>query len=834
MNSTRLGLVAGVLLSVGSAVEAQPEKLPEGASARLGSINFRPGYYLNTVACSPDGKVVATSGPGKVALWDAGSGRLLREWSHYTADRLAFTSDGKGLLACGYGDTRRYDVSSEKEFRLIPQGQGPQRARRFDATPDQRRLVLADPSEKRVYLWDLETGQELRHWDVPRQILSVAISQDGRRVAATGYDPKAVGCDMFWLWDATTGKVVHHRDGLQPRWYTLLFAPDGKTLLVSTLAGDFLLLDGASGQELRRFADRLPGYCSRLAVSSDGKVLATAGGEVITVWDVASGKIRHHLRGHNCAVTGLAFGPAGKQLFSVGNTDCTIRCWDVATGKEVEFGGSSQTIIERLRFRPDGKELVVEHADAALRSWNLTTLQENVDRRIRPQLGQITEFGWARAGPRLFWASDRIHLGDGLTGKEVKHFGAELSHGASRVARAIFLNESQRVLGVDDGGGIHVWDAESGKKVKSLQGLLKVRTRHGYVPLYNFALTVAPEGRSVLVGEAKGAAVLIDLETEKTLWSRNLEGWKDEVNFAAFSPDGRWVLVLSHHSGRALLEVVTGRPLWQAKARPNEVDDRAAFSPDGWTIATSAPRIGWASPVQVWEARTGLLRLQLQGHRGAVMDVAFSPDGKLLASGGADTTVLLWDMTGANKYAALKGKLTEAELTNLWDDLGSQDGERAFQAVLSLATSGQAPAFLQKRLRPVTAQYVKRLVEQLADDQPEARLEAQRELADLGKAATTALAEALENKALPPEAARSAKRLWDESTQDRSPAPAMRQLRQLRAIEALERDGGVDARALLRAFATGLRDAELTQEATAALRRLEQRLSPGAKDANRR
>jgi WD40 repeat protein len=108
-----------------------------------------------------------------------------------------------------------------------------------------------------------------------------------------------------------------------------------------------------------------------------------------------------------------------------------------------------------------------------------------------------------------------------------------------------------------------------------------------------------------------------------------------------------------------------------------------AFSPDGRLLATGLGARD--STVQIWDVRTGRELAAFKGHHSAIAAVAFSSDGRTLASGGGDSTVLMWDVTGRRGLASKP--LAPNRLQELWDNLADGDAKKAYAATWELALS---------------------------------------------------------------------------------------------------------------------------------------------------
>jgi hypothetical protein len=238
---------------------------------------------------------------------------------------------------------------------------------------------------------------------------------------------------------------------------------------------------------------------------------------------------------------------------------------------------------------------------------------------------------------------------------------------------------------------------------------------------------------------------------------------------------------------------------------------------------------GHKDAIRIWQVATGkelfcIKRpgdLHAYGEFSFVNSLAFLPDGKALATGMMDSTVLVWDLSAIAKEAA--PDLDAKTLATLWSEL-SEEAPKAYQAIWTLGDSPKkALPFLKERLKPVEQvdpKQIQRLLADLDSDQFATREDAAKQLTKLGERIHPALRKVLEGQ--PSEEVRTRlKAILEEPA-----VPSGETLRTLRAIQVLERIGTDDAREVLKKLATGAEAARETQEAKDTLARLTRGTAP--------
>jgi RNA polymerase sigma factor (sigma-70 family) len=412
---------------------------------------------VSSLAISDDGRTLATGAGNKdrtVRLWDLASGKELQRiqgppgWVR----PVAFSPDGR-MLACGGQDRtiRFYEVASGKEIRQcrLPAEENTW-IMSVAFSPDGKRLASSG-TEKAIRLWDVATGKEVVPFEGHQhEITHVALTPDGKTAVTAGKDGR------ICLWDRSTGRIA--RRWTQEGEVTgLALSADGKRL-AATLGDMVRLLDVERSNELQVFRGH-PGSLESVALSPDGATLASAGRQdhSIRLWDLASGKERRQIvlpspRGANYGDCPLVFTPDSKVLVS-GSADRTNNAfyfWDVKTGKELR---RIENQVSCLALSSDGQTLATVAWDRTIQLWDVGTGKE-----VRRLQGGAEALTFSLDG-RMLASGDvfgAIRLWETATGKERRRLdghqagGNEKENFARGVSSLAFSADGKALL---SGGG---------------------------------------------------------------------------------------------------------------------------------------------------------------------------------------------------------------------------------------------------------------------------------------------------------------------------------------------------------------------------------------------
>jgi RNA polymerase sigma factor (sigma-70 family) len=331
-----------------------------------GAPDIRPGRDRPKVVLSPDGTRVAVVGEvdQRVRLWDAATGKELFESAGHERGvvRAAFLADGKAVVSAGADGILRWPTDpDERPTRFAGfHGQGD-----VAAVSRDDKWVAAATHSGDITVWDAASGKVVREVHKAETILALDFAPDGKSLAVG-----AAGVQLLSLSDGSWRRIVDERE-----WTAAVaFSPDGKLLAADDRKGEgdsIGLWDVAAAKKVRTLDAPPRAWIDSLAFDPEGRVLAVAGqrSDVVTLYDVATGRDLRRLRRDGAAIHSLAFARGGRLLVAACADGLTL--WEVATGAEVLHLTGHDGAVKSVAASADGNRLITGGADTTVLLWDL-------------------------------------------------------------------------------------------------------------------------------------------------------------------------------------------------------------------------------------------------------------------------------------------------------------------------------------------------------------------------------------------------------------------------------------------------------------------------------
>ncbi len=452
----------------------------------------------------------------------------------------------------------------------------------------------------------------------------------------------------------------------------VIFSPSEKFLLSSAQAKTLNLWDVETGKEIRSFSDT-DDNIKIFAFSPDESFFITGGWTgLLKMRNLETGATLWTVKGHNDYVLGVVFSADGK-IVVTGSSDKTIKIWDAATGRGIRTLAGNAEAVTGLTLSPDEKNILSASKDGIARLWDIETGKE-----IRTYQGKA---GWTKAitfspdGKYVMAGNERtaITVWETATGREIQSF----SINPKEVSRVAFSPDARRVLSVGTDRVFHLWDVFSAREIMTFTG-------HSSLV---YDTSFSRDGKYIVSGSEDRTIKIWDAATGIGL--NTFTGNASWVYAASFSPAGFQALSVSEDRSVKLLDIETGKQISAFRFRwtidsPEEKEryeflksivKTATFSRDGNSVLSRAE--GEKGAIIIWNAADGKVKNFFIDEKFVLgkSAVQFSPDEKLIISGGSDKLVKIWDVAAGKELKRFAGHESEINAVSF-----SADGKYALSA----------------------------------------------------------------------------------------------------------------------------------------------------------
>jgi WD40 repeat protein len=677
---------------------------------------------FSAILLSDDGRVVAalSTDTSAVKIWETATGRELRSLTFEQEENIAvqdgiamspdgnllavFTEHMKGSLKGiemklqitlweTAGGRKAQTIKLESAARP-PLGEV--REAKLGFSDDGRWLALRDNESLKI--WETATGRAVSSL-APARISPNSSNNSFSQLESRfviGPDKRLVSIisesDKINLLDLSSASTVHTLAGHKGNVVAISFSADAKLIASSGIDGQIKLWDAATGGEVRSLrGSAMP--VNDVVFSADGRSLTLGGGQAASLWELTTGGVRRavalpddYARAgvDSMFSNGGMLSPDGRLLVT-GGGEGVAKIWDVATGRELKSLPLPQgKELGKAAFNSDGRLLVLVEKDKKRdrRPTAQAAALPAPQPEAKPPAAQPGQMPGGMAMPDMTNMTKIMEemRKDPKKAQEMakkmqeqmKKAQEAMNKGDLSAAGTVMDSIGVKLPGMKPAGppnNIRVLDVATGRELQSYPLPSNLFSHSDSdSPFSSATVSLSPDGRTLASASGFGGTIVLrdtntgqELRTLKTQFSVS-------VYSMAWSPDGRrlasahWAMKRAFTDPKAaetvsIDDITFSIKLWDAQTG-NELNslpghsnfvNALAFSPDGRLLASGS----FDSTIKLWDTATGRETRALTGHTGPIVALDFSPDGRFVVSGSDDGSARLWNAQSGEMLATL-------------------------------------------------------------------------------------------------------------------------------------------------------------------------------------
>ncbi len=600
-NGKLLGVSSGNQIYIYDAVtHTRLHVLKMNSTVPMGSNTVDMGI-VNSIAFSPKGQYLISGGKDStLRLWDVEKEQILQELKGHTKEitTVAFSPDGE-LVASGSKDSTIIVWNSKAGNKFCSFG-----AHTSWSGSTNKGRNSVDP--RTLYL--------------ENHIIDITFSPDGKYIASTADRGRYVS---YWELE---GKVLRDvfRIFIDSDLSGVIYTGDGK-YLVAGIEDKLWISDVGINKEDKRYRvfEMSGGLIKHLTSTVDGKYIAAANKNAITIWEIETGAIVNQFV-ENLIVTSIAFNFDGTHL-AVGNSEGHIKLLSI-TKKSEQILFESNDPIYSLATNSINRLIASGGHSKNIVLWDLETGRQVRTLDKGPAALSTVSVAFSNSGK---WMAANVafgaHVWDVNTGKVVLKIGFDLK------------NRKLESM-VSQGHELNSWEK------RNYYGAMEKLHPHS---LDTLTIVFSPNEQYVALAGEIAIISVWSLVTKKLICI--LTGHTDTIRCLAFHPLSKLIISGSHDHTIRLWSIEKKQQISIFEGHTGHVRSLAFSNTGQEIISASADRT-----VCLWNI-AGFQLSNFCAHSAAVCSVAFGPGQRLIASGSVDNRIVIWHTESEKKLAVLEG-----------------------------------------------------------------------------------------------------------------------------------------------------------------------------------